>query len=152
MRIDNHHFTLLEGVALQEVFDVALLTLDPQQLTCAARADDVGPHQARVHQRVPAHYAAVTGEHILNGQHRMARAKQVYQLATMDGIGAKLCRRFDVFGLRGIDFFDDLVDFLDILQIAHNWFLLSFLTFIVKMRPGRFARPPFYPRIRRKRR
>ena len=116
---DDHDFPLLEVVALEEVGNIALLPLNPQQFTGAAGADDVVPHQTGIHDRMPAHYAAVAGEYILDREHAVSAAKQVDQLAGVDGGGAQVGRGLDVFGLLFVDFLNDLHDLGQIFELSH---------------------------------
>ena len=123
MGVNDHDFAFLEGVAIQEVGDVAGNALQPQQAGSIVGADDVMPHQAGIHQRMPTHVAAVAGEYVLNGQNGVAAAEHVNQLAGSDGFSAQLSSCLDCRSNFGaVNLLDDLVNAVDILKLRHsNW-------------------------------
>src|SRR5690625_3821783 len=57
----------------------------PEEFFDSAGAQDVVPHHPRVGEWVQAHVTAVAREGVLGGQHRVAAAEEVHQVAPGEG-------------------------------------------------------------------
>ena len=80
----------VERLMGEELVDVPLGALQPQQLTHSPGAEHVVPHRARVGQRIEADVAAVAGEGLLARQHGVPGAVEVDEPAVGECAGEAL--------------------------------------------------------------
>src|SRR6266498_795986 len=86
----------LQMMRKKYILNIAWLTLQPEELACTARTNNIEPHQARVHDRMKADIRPIARENILHRKHRMSRSKYMYSPARQNGGRKGTCSRLDV--------------------------------------------------------
>src|SRR6516225_8795256 len=116
---DEHDVALADRLVFKKHLSITFSALEPEQSFGATAADDVGPHQAHIHERTEAGVGAVAGKHVLYWKHGMAAAEHVYQAAFGNDVSHNGSGFFDVVDLRLPDFCQHCTDLPLISASAH---------------------------------
>src|SRR5579863_6650297 len=117
---DQHDIAGADGLVFEQQRRIAFPALQPKQPLRAARAQHVGPHQARVHERTKSGKAAITGKDVEYGDHGVSAAEQVDQAAAGNRFRHGCSGTGDAFGLRVPDLVQNFRDAVAILVETHN--------------------------------
>src|SRR2546423_33357 len=118
MRKGQHYVSSTNWFIFEKyVGGIAFAALQPEQALRASGTDDIRPHQSHIHEWPKPRKGAISGEHILHWQDRMATAEHMHQTTPADAFGHHRCSLLDVFCLCSPD---SIQNFGDAFVIASN--------------------------------